>query len=615
MKLPYGQKIAKLMDLDKEWNASNKMMIRYSSFVKMQSHIRGKVKRSLDTYVVKYLGERMTHIPDRQTPPVIVEEPLAVGINLARNAAVHNMLYYKLGQIQLTSLLAVVLAESRRLVPIGVQQRRNDGGGRGGSGRYAASLCELDIRDSYTLAAYSRSKVKLLTLNVYDQCNVCDSLCQGWASAFHSNVDHTFQRIYRSTNSVQVCSRCAFSPDVKNRKSNRTQVRVEISNVKVVCCSLDGCPALNSVPLYEADIHSDGTTVCRQMFHATNVVSMMDTIVGRKPTGIEMKLHGRCFGGCRLCTNEVREIVKTSTNMKTILAHVATATSAKELDKSIGYSPLLLKSCIYNDVVDGGDRESCGGQQQMKYHFNEMDIFMCRNCRRTKERYFSCSNTPFAAEGVANPTGKINGSTGRSILLPKFETKHCPCCKQIIPGAKGYKQSEDRGLSCCTLRTNYTSFRDGSMYNQIKNEEKRARRELKRQKRQPKTTQSSEGTSKASVAYTHYVGQDYRDEGSCISCVVEFVTSVCRAAKRRRTRENTNAAIELDTKQLADILTRYTCRGCLLKLSCSHHSIRHYHFLNAMMDSGVTSEVEFHIFEQVTIHTVIRRMLNRLNIV
>jgi hypothetical protein len=281
------------------------------------------------------------------------------------------------------------------------------------------------------------------------------------------------------------------------------------------------------------------------------------------------------------------------------------------IPKSVLYAPLLFKDDRTMEAEEG-----CDGRI-VKYHFHEMDVFMCNDCSRSKLRYFTYDHTP---QSIDSDAGTRRHKKRRvdavdkellnetimtsSILLPSTTTS---CCRAVLPGTVQSKRPTDVPRSPPTATTADSTrapppcrFRD--QYSALKRRSND--RKGKRNASQPIV--HCDAADQLAYARSRLLGHDPRDANTCVNRMVNFINGVCKAS--RQLGSTPDDGYTIDTDQLAIILKKCMCRGCLLKLSCPHTKIAFGHYLNTTL-VGNCAKSDIKLPEYFMTYSVVDKLL------
>lgn len=562
--------LEKLTNITQDTNSTNKMLVKVSNYSKLHSTMRGKIKRQLDILVVDYVTKRMTYIPEetetRLAYPTTNSTP--VPINLARNVAIHNLCYYRVFQLPLHTLISICLAENRILVT-GLSELR-----------HSHSLAELTLRDDMISATCARIKRKLIVMNVQGGCT-CTTMCRGWAIDHgESDVGLILDSVIKKAKSIKVCNRCGHSVDVRNKKCSRSQLRIEITNVKCTSCSLDGCPSFTDSQLYFDSLdETNGTYQYIHKFHFTDVVNLVESTQNKGySSGPEMRFTGQCFGGNRLCRNEVRGVIKTSTKLNQMFTHVTDRN--KKFGKMISVAILTPDKVdeinyVHQTTTEKGDKSKV--KKRVHYHFADMSSFMCSDCSREKASYMIFSDMPIGLEtnptsnqGSLEETASEHPNVVHSILLPETTRG---CCKKKLCASTKTKTSAEGSTD-----TDYCKLKE-QQQNYVKFTRRVNSGKITINKYQRPTQQSCDTGDDEKQLNFYYqtksklLGRDPRDKMTCIAKMVHFIEQI----HTKSVSNDRQSGVECVS--IASLLKPYMCRSCKIKLMCPHVTIRYRQFL------------------------------------
>lgn len=276
----------------------NKSFISHTNHTKLQTYVRGRLKRAIGGQINRFATDRstLTYNVSRNSECVLPS------VNYCYMAALLNKILFCIGKAPLHLLVSICTALDKGLWSV-VK-----------STQCVRTMVLLELRRSLVQSVCSRLKSKLLCINPIG-C-YCNTKCTGWGNR---GIQDILQRVMNANMSIRVCKECGLSPNTKNRKASRIQVMTDPTNLECTTCSLDGSPSLHDTCLYNCDVDmTTGKLFYTHLFHVTNASGVMDQLSGRKSSSPDMMVHGPCYGGSRTCMNIVKSKVMSTANMKDV---------------------------------------------------------------------------------------------------------------------------------------------------------------------------------------------------------------------------------------------------------------------------------------------------------
>lgn len=503
--------LKKLTNLTVSTSPAGKTVLKYNNFAKLHKFVTTKLKRVHGARQNAFVTDRLTKDRDVNLCTSVV----VPGVNYARKAALHNLVYYRMGEVNLCRVMGLCLSEQRK------------------SAEYT-TVAEMDMIELAVGTASSRLKVQPIVVN-FPGCT-CTAKCSGWDNR---NVEDLFQEncAISGVQSIKVCRRCGLSPNTKNKKATRAQSRVNNMNTKCVCCSLDGSPAVDDLELYRLVVHEDGYYDYKHMFHSTNTVSLMEQLSNKTVGGPEMKLHGTCFGGWRKCYSPVKINIPSSNKLKGRAKEQDVDPLMNQSGRNVGkFSVVLTRGQIASWLTDN-QLKNCGEHDndgKMIYHADET-VLMCKDCRCRVQFYKRHT------DAVKTLTPKYTSST--TAHKRKSRGVQSTDATDVLSSSVKRRKKDESLIHLYEYQHTATPVHCVTVH---------------------AVAQSTQRVQLLSLPFdTTKIGSHVTDRDTCVEKVVNAVNFIFREATR------SNRCIDVD-RFVQAILKPKVCSGCIVRLRCKH---------------------------------------------